>query len=108
MNEANKDSRLTDETLESLLARPNDLPLPDKKEPLPDAVVPSRAVLAAEILRLRAPLRALLAVVDENDERGEPVIGHDHTDAVNWLLDFADTIRPLLDDTARDIRTQPI
>jgi hypothetical protein len=42
-------------------------------------------------------LRELLAVVDEKDERGEPVIGHDHTGTVNWLLDFADKVRPVVD-----------
>ncbi len=40
-------------------------------------------------------LRELLAVVDETDERGE-VIGHDHTGTVNWLLDFADKVRPIV------------
>lgn len=42
-------------------------------------------------------LRQLLAVVDETDERGEPVIGQDSTGTVNWLLDFADKIRPIVE-----------
>jgi len=41
-------------------------------------------------------LRELLVVVDEKDERGEPVIGHDHTEAVNWFLDFADKARSVM------------
>lgn len=42
-----------------------------------------------------AALRELLAVVDETNERGEPMIGNDHTGTVNWLLDFADRVRPI-------------
>lgn len=46
---------------------------------------------------LRALLQELLDVVDEKDERGEPTIGGDHTGAVNWLLDFAERVRPALE-----------
>jgi len=43
-----------------------------------------------------AALRELLAIVDEKDARGEPAIGEDHTGVVNWLLDFAERVRPLV------------
>lgn len=46
-------------------------------------------------------LRHLLDLVDAKDERGEPIIGSDHTGAVNWLLDFAEDVRPLADSIVR-------
>lgn len=43
-----------------------------------------------------AALQELLDVTDERDRHGEPVIGGDHTGAVNWLLDYADRVRPII------------
>ena len=66
------------------------------KGPAAECMKPSRAALATEILRLRTPLRDLLEVCDEQDERGEPVIGHDSNGAISYLLEFSDKIRPMV------------
>jgi hypothetical protein len=42
-------------------------------------------------------LKELLAVIDEKDDQGEPVIGGDHTGTVNWLFDYTDAVRPLVE-----------
>lgn len=64
-----------------------------------ECTMPSRADLASEILRLHELVRELVEAVDKTDARGEPAMSH--TDAMNWLLDFADRIRPLLAGTQK-------
>lgn len=54
--------------------------------------------LKEENKKLRGLLTELLQVVNAKDKNGEPQIGGDHTGAVNWLLDFADKVRPVLEE----------
>lgn len=53
--------------------------------------------LAARSEKTATLLRHLLDLVDAKNERGEPIIGTDHAGAVNWLLDFAEDVRPFAD-----------
>lgn len=47
----------------------------------------------------RVLLKKLVEVCEERNSRGEPAIGEDHTGAVNWLLDFADEAKSVVEGT---------
>lgn len=70
-------------------------------ERLHDLMFPAEKIpeqLKAENAQFRALFTELLRVVDAKDKNGEPQIGGDHTGAVNWLLDFADKVRPIVEE----------
>lgn len=57
--------------------------------------------LAARNEKTAALLQQLLDLVDAKNVRGEPALGDDPTGAVNWLLDFAEDVRPFADSVVR-------